>query len=179
MAQKKKDYQYFLAYVLNTNYLLTVHATLSIHLTLAPTLVCKSVLHVCISIAALRTGSYTLTSVKTQPMGTCRLTQGTQAGLCDNLEGWEWTGGGRETQEGGTYVNLWLIHADVGQKSNQYCKAIINQLKINFSKGPEKCKIRDSKCYINLLAAFRKYYLPVTLKYGVVCFMHSGFYLRE
>ena len=25
----------------------------------------------------------------------------------------------------------WLIPVDAGQKSNQYCKAIINQLKIN------------------------------------------------
>jgi len=31
----------------------------------------------------------------------------------------------------GTYVHLWLIHVDVWQKSNQYCKAIILQLKIN------------------------------------------------
>ena len=31
----------------------------------------------------------------------------------------------------GTYVYLWLIHADVWQKSNHYCKAIVLQLKIN------------------------------------------------
>ena len=30
-----------------------------------------------------------------------------------------------------TYVHLWLIHVDVWQKPNQYCKAIILQLKIN------------------------------------------------
>ena len=30
-----------------------------------------------------------------------------------------------------TYVHLWLIHADVWQKPDQYCKAIILQLKIN------------------------------------------------
>ena len=30
-----------------------------------------------------------------------------------------------------TYVHLLLIHADVWQKSNQYCKAIILQLKTN------------------------------------------------
>ena len=29
-----------------------------------------------------------------------------------------------------TYVYLWLIHVDVWQKSTQYCKAIILQLKI-------------------------------------------------
>ena len=38
--------------------------------------------------------------------------------------------GGRFEREG-TYVHLWLIHADVWQKSNQYCKAIILQLKTN------------------------------------------------
>ena len=31
----------------------------------------------------------------------------------------------------GTYVNLWLIHMDVWQKTTQYCKVIILQLKIN------------------------------------------------
>ena len=49
---------------------------------------------------------------------------------CNNLEGWERVGGGRE----GTYVYLWLTHVDVWQKSNQYCKAIILQLKLNFLK---------------------------------------------
>ena len=34
----------------------------------------------------------------------------------------------------GTYVYLWLTHVDVQQKSNQYCKAIILQLKINLKK---------------------------------------------
>ena len=29
------------------------------------------------------------------------MVQGTQTGLCDNLEGWEGEGGGREAQEGG------------------------------------------------------------------------------
>ena len=50
--------------------------------------------------------------------------------LCDNLEGWEGVRGGRFKREG-TYVYLWLIHADVWQKPTQYCKAIILQLKIN------------------------------------------------
>ena len=31
----------------------------------------------------------------------------------------------------GIYAHLWLIHVDVWQKSNQYCKVIILQLKIN------------------------------------------------
>ena len=47
-------------------------------------------------------------------------------------EGKEWEAGGRFKKEG-TYVHLWLIHVDVWQKSNQYCKAI-NQLKINIFK---------------------------------------------
>ena len=38
--------------------------------------------------------------------------------------------GGRLKREG-TYVYLWLVHADVWQKPTQYCKAIILQLKIN------------------------------------------------
>ena len=33
----------------------------------------------------------------------------------------------------GTYVYLWLIHADIWQKRTQYCKTIILQLKINKS----------------------------------------------
>ena len=36
---------------------------------------------------------------------------------------------GRLKREG-TNVSLWLIHVDVWQKSTQYCKAIILQLKI-------------------------------------------------
>ena len=40
-------------------------------------------------------------------------------------------GGGREVQDGETYVYLWLIHVNVWQKTIQYCKLIILQLKIN------------------------------------------------
>ena len=36
-----------------------------------------------------------------------------------------------EGKKEGTEIHLWLIHADVWQKSNQYCKAIINKLKLN------------------------------------------------
>ena len=50
--------------------------------------------------------------------------------LCDNLEGWDGVGGGREVQRNETYVYLWLIHDDVWQKSTQYWKATILQLKI-------------------------------------------------
>ena len=37
-------------------------------------------------------------------------------------------GGGKRSKREGTYVYLWLI--EVWQKPNQYCKAIILQLKI-------------------------------------------------
>ena len=40
----------------------------------------------------------------------------------------EWEVGGRFKREG-MYVNLWLIHVDVWQKSS-HCKIIILQLKI-------------------------------------------------
>ena len=47
---------------------------------------------------------------------------------------------GRFKREG-TYVYLWLIHVDVWQKSNQYCKATILQLKINnFLKDKQQKK---------------------------------------
>ena len=34
-------------------------------------------------------------------------------------------------QREATWVYLWLIHTDVGQRLMQYCKAVILQLKIN------------------------------------------------
>jgi len=45
--------------------------------------------------------------------------------LCDNIEGWDEVGSGREIQKGWDYVYLWLIHVDVWQKPTQYSKAII------------------------------------------------------
>ena len=36
--------------------------------------------------------------------------------FCDNLEGWDGMGGGREAQEEGDMCNLWQIHGDVWQK---------------------------------------------------------------
>ena len=33
--------------------------------------------------------------------------------LCNNLERWEWAGAGKEIQEGGTCVYLWLIEVNV------------------------------------------------------------------
>ena len=43
------------------------------------------------------------TYVTRQPMGICLTTQlrEPKPGLCNNLEGWERVGGGRELQEGG------------------------------------------------------------------------------
>ena len=45
-----------------------------------------------------------------------------------------WEVGGRFKRER-TYVHLWLIHVDVWQKSTQYCKVIILQLKIQKTVG--------------------------------------------
>ena len=45
--------------------------------------------------------------------------------------------GGRFQKEG-TYVYLWLMHADVWQKPIQYRKAIILQLKVNHRKQKNK-----------------------------------------
>ena len=44
--------------------------------------------------------AYTLTYVK-EPVGIFCVIWGTQLGFCNNLEGWEREGGGREVQEGG------------------------------------------------------------------------------
>ena len=53
-----------------------------------------------------------------------------EPGICNNLGGeMGWEVEGRLKREG-TNVSLWLIHVDVWQKSTQYCKAIILQLKI-------------------------------------------------
>ena len=49
--------------------------------------------------------------------------------LWDKPEGWNGEGSGREVQDGGTHVHLWLIHVDVWQKPSQYYKVIILQLK--------------------------------------------------
>ena len=38
----------------------------------------------------------------------------------------------------GTYVYLWLIHADIWQKTTKFCKAIILQLKNKFFKNKKK-----------------------------------------
>ena len=46
------------------------------------------------------------------------MTQGTQPGLGDNLQGWE-VGGKRKREE--TYIHLWLMYVDIGRKPTQYC----------------------------------------------------------
>ena len=55
-------------------------------------------------------------------------------GLRDTLEGWGGEGGGRGPQEGGTWVYLWPILTDVWQKTTQFCKAVILQLKNKAAK---------------------------------------------
>ena len=52
--------------------------------------------------------------------------------LCDDLEGWAGGGDGKEVQEEGIYVYLWLIHVVIQQEPAKHCKAVILQLKINF-----------------------------------------------
>ena len=54
---------------------------------------------------------------------------GLKSVLCDNHEGWDVEGDGREVKEGADILYLWLIRVDVWQKPKQYCKAIILQLK--------------------------------------------------
>ena len=45
--------------------------------------------------------------------------------LCDNLEGWNGEGGGREVQEGGAIRIPMPIQVNVWQEPSQYCKVII------------------------------------------------------
>ena len=57
--------------------------------------------------------------------------------LCNNLEGWDGVGGGREVTEGGEYVYLWLFNVDVWKKSSQYCNypPINNKIKLKKKKS--------------------------------------------
>ena len=50
-------------------------------------------------------------------------------GLCNNLQGWDGEGDGREVQEGEDICIPWLIHVDIWQKPTKFRKAIILQLK--------------------------------------------------
>ena len=47
---------------------------------------------------------------------------------------------------------LWLIHVDVWQKSTQYCKAIILQLKIKCLKKHAWLRILLQQTFLNILA---------------------------
>ena len=61
-----------------------------------------------------------------RPVGICYMTPRIQTGAL-----WPPRGVGGRFKREWTYVHLWLIHTDVWQKGNQYCKAIILQLKIH------------------------------------------------
>ena len=63
------------------------------------------------------------------PMEICCRSQGTQTGALYQPRRVGGGGDRRETQEGETYVYLWLIHVDVWQNSTKFCKANIFQLK--------------------------------------------------
>ena len=69
--------------------------------------------------------------------------------LWDNLQGWD--GDGREVQEQGTYVHLWLMLVDIWQKPAQYCKAIIFQY--NFFKDNKQFK----NTHLKILSIFYKF----------------------
>jgi len=49
----------------------------------------------------------------------------------------------------GTYVNLWLIHVDVWQKTTQFCKTSILQLKkyVNLKLKKKRKTLRDIKTF--------------------------------
>ena len=70
--------------------------------------------------------------------------------LCENLEGWDGVGDGREVQEAGGMC-IWLIHVDVWQIPTQYCKAIILQLKINKFLKPTKHNTRKNSSQITII----------------------------
>ena len=55
---------------------------------------------------------------------------------------------GGSFKRAGTQVYLWPIHVDVWQKSTQYCKAIIFQLKINKEKKKRNCGMGLSEIYL-------------------------------
>ena len=76
----------------------------------------------------------------------------------------------------GKYVYIWLVHADVWQKTTQYCKAIVLQLKINHFLQKEvetiKLVVQRSMFHIKMLPmGKRKKKLtgPNLLKSGLAC----------
>ena len=46
------------------------------------------------------------------------MTRELKVGPWDNLQGWGWAAGRKETQEGGTFVHLWLIYVDDRNQMN-------------------------------------------------------------
>ena len=55
-------------------------------------------------------------------------------------------GDGREVQEGGTHVHLWLIHVGVWQKPIQYCKANIYNKKFKKKYNPNSVPWHSEPC---------------------------------
>ena len=90
--------------------------------------------------------TFTLPYVK-QTVRICCVTQGTQTQCYVTTKRGRMRGevGGKFKREG-TYEYLRLIHVDVWQKSTQYCKAIVLQLKINkyFKKKKRNTCVWDS-----------------------------------
>ena len=63
-------------------------------------------------------------------MGICYMTQGTQTRALQQPRGVGWGGRWEGDLRGrGHRVHLWVIHADIWQKTTKFCKAIILQLK--------------------------------------------------
>lgn len=79
------------------------------------------------------TDIHTLPCVKQSASGKLLSNTEPSLALCDNLEGWDevW----KAQEEGGIYVQLWLIHAVVLQKPKERCKAISLQLKKRHNKA--------------------------------------------
>ena len=69
--------------------------------------------------------------------------------------------GGSVAREG-TYVYLWLTHADIWQKATQYCAAIILQLQIHKFKKKEIIQIPKTKATLKSLGSFsfEEEYIP-------------------
>ena len=68
-------------------------------------------------------------------MGICCATQGAQTGALCQPRGLGWGGRWEGVSKGrGHYVYLWLIHAELWQKTAKFCKAIMLQLKNKLKK---------------------------------------------
>ena len=66
--------------------------------------------------------------------------------FCDNLDGWDEVGCGREVKRKGTYVYLWLIPVDVWHKLTQNCNLNSQSTLVNWDQ-----KVSQSGYYIILL----------------------------